>query len=139
MHDPNPEVEASTRSAHSDVPGSARDRPTTRNYDRGAERRAESFKSVQFTYILVGLIEALLLGRLVLRAVQADVESGLAGIIFGVSALLVAPFVGLFTAQPQSGGIEPYTVLALVVYAITGWLLTRAAWVLFGDDRLTAP
>jgi hypothetical protein len=41
--------------------------------------------------------------------------------------------------QPQSEGIEPYTVLALVVYAITGWLLTRAAWVLFGDDRLTAP
>ncbi len=139
MHDPSQEAGTSTGSAQGDLPGLVTNYPRTMNEDRGAERRAESFKSVQFTYILVGLIEALLLGRLVLRAVQADVEAGLAGIIFGVSALLVAPFVGLFTAQPQSGGIEPYTVLALVVYAITGWLLTRAAWVLFGDDRLTAP
>lgn len=140
MHDPSPEVGTSAGSAQGDLLDSATDRPTTMNYDRGAERRAESFKSVQFTYILVGLVEALLLVRLVLRALQADVETGLAQGVYGVTALLVAPFVGLFTtAQPQGAGIEPYTLLALVVYAITGWLLTRAAWVLFGDDRLTAP
>ena len=139
MHDPTQEAGTSAGSSQGDLPGSVAGRPTTMNYDRGAERRAESFKSVQFTYILVGLIEALLLARLVLRALQADVETGLVQVIYGVTAPLVAPFVGLFTAQPPSGGIEPYTVLALVVYAITGWLLTRAAWVLFGDDRLTAP
>jgi hypothetical protein len=141
MHEPTPDVGTSAGSDQGDLPGSAwSDRPTTVNYDRGAERRAESFKSVQITYIVVGLVEALLLVRLILRVLQVNVQTGFAHGVYGVTALLVAPFVGLFaTAQPQGAGIEPHTLLALVVYAIVGWLLTRAAWVLFGDDRLAAP
>jgi hypothetical protein len=115
----------------------ATDRTQTTTYDPYAGRRAMSIKLTQAIYLIFGLIEALLLIRFVLKALAADAEAGFAQFIYGMTAPLVAPFLGLFgTPQAASGAtLEVHTLIALVIYALIAWLLARAAWLLFGEGR----
>ncbi len=119
------------------APTVASDRTEATTYDPYAGRRATSIKLTQAVYLVVGLIEALLLIRFVLKALGANAEVGFAQLIYGITGPLVAPFVGLFGApQAVSGAaLEPYTLLALVVYGAVGWLLARVVWLLFGETR----
>ena len=119
------------------TPMVATDRTQATTYDPYAGRRAISIKLTQTIYLIFGLIEALLLIRFVLKALAADAQVGFAQLIYGVTGPLVAPFLGLFgTAQPVVGSaLEPYTLLALVVYAAVGWLLARVVWLLVGETR----
>jgi len=115
----------------------ATDRTQATTHDPYAGRRAMSIKLTQAIYLIVGLIEALLLIRFVLKALDANAEVGFAQLIYSVTGPLVAPFLGLFGASPTVAGaaLEPYTLLALVVYAAVGWLLARIVWLLFGETR----
>jgi uncharacterized protein YggT (Ycf19 family) len=95
-----------------------------------------SIKLTQAIYLIVGVIEVLLLLRFVLKALGANAETGFAQLIYTVTVPLIAPFVGLFgTPTPTVGAaLEPFTLLALVVYAAVGWLL-GVVWLLFGETR----
>jgi hypothetical protein len=44
--------------------------------------------------------------------------------------------MGLFgTPEAASGArLELHTLIALVIYGLLAWLLTRAAWLAFGED-----
>lgn len=112
------------------------DRTTATAYDPFAERRQASYRMVQAIYLIFGIIETLLAIRLVLRALGANPEAGFAQFVYGLTAPLLAPFVGLF-GSPQSGGsvLEIHSIVALVVYALVAWLLARLAWLLFGETR----
>ena len=112
------------------------DRTTATVYDPFAERRHSSYRMVQAIYLLFGIIEGLIVVRVVLRALGANPQAGFAEFIYGLSAPFLAPFVGLF-GSPQAGGsvLEVHSIVALVVYALVGWLLARLAWVLFGETR----
>ena len=102
-----------------------------------ASRRATSTRAVQTIYLVFGLIEGLLLIRFFLRALAANAEAGFAQAIYAITGLLVAPFIGLFgTPQIAPGAaLELSTVIALIVYGVIGWLLARAAWLIFGESR----
>jgi hypothetical protein len=119
------------------IPTAATDQTVTTAFDPYAARRAGSARLVQAIYLVFGLIEGLLLIRFLLRALGANPEAGFAQAIYGVTGLLVAPFAGIF-GTPQVGGgaaLEVPTLVALLVYAGIGWLLSRAAWVAFGESR----
>lgn len=119
------------------TPSVTADRTQTTTTDPFAGRRVMSIKLTQTIYLIVGLIEGLLLIRFVLKALGANVEVGFAQLIYTVTGPLVAPFLGLFgTATAASGAaLEPYTLLALVIYAVVGWVLARIVWLLFGETR----
>ncbi len=119
------------------TPSVAADRTQTTTSDPYAGRRAMSIKFTQTIYLIVGLIEVLLLIRFVLKALGANVEVGFAQLIYSVTGPLVAPFLGLFGTPTAANGaaLEPYTLLALVIYAAVGWLLARVVWLLFGETR----
>jgi len=105
-------------------------------YDPFAARRQGSYKLIQAVYLIFGVIEALLLIRFVLRALGANPQAGFAQFIYGITAVLVAPFVGLF-GTPQSGGsaLELSTLVALVVYPLLGWLIAKLLWLALGERR----
>jgi hypothetical protein len=113
---------------------------TANNTEWSAAPRAGSGRLVQAVYLVFGLVEALLLIRFVLRALGANAEAGFAQVIYGVTGVLIAPFVGLFgTAQVASGpAFELHTLIALLVYAAIGWLLARTVWLIVGDSGSTA-
>ncbi len=119
------------------TPTVATDRTEATTYDPYASRRATSIKLVRAIYLVFGLIEALLLIRFVLKVLGANAEAGFAQLIYGMTGMLVAPFVGLFgTPQAASGAtLEFHTLIALVIYALVAWLLAKGAWLMFGEGR----
>jgi hypothetical protein len=106
-------------------------------YDPYAGRRANSNRLVRAIYLIFGLLEALLLVRFLLRALAANADTGFAQAVYAITGVLVAPFTGLFgTPQIASGAaLELSTLIAVIVYGAIGWLLARAAWLMFGESR----
>jgi len=119
------------------VPSMATDRTETEISDPYSGRRAMSIKLTQAIYLIFGVIEALLLIRFALKALGANAETGFAQLIYAITGPLVAPFLGLFGTPTPTGGatLEPYTLLAMVVYAAVGWLFARVVWLVFGETR----
>jgi YGGT family len=117
--------------------GATTDQTLTTAYDPYAGRRANSNRLVQAVYLVFGVMEALLVVRFVLRALAANADAGFAQAVYAITSVLVAPFTGLF-GTPQIGtgaALELSTLIALIVYGAIGWLLARAAWLMFGETR----
>ena len=119
------------------APAAAVDRTTATAYDPFSGRRQAAYRLVQAIYLVFGLIEGLLLVRFFLRALAANPDAGFAQAVYAISGVLVGPFNGLFgTPQIATGAaLELSTLIALIVYAAIGWLLARAAWLMFGESR----
>jgi uncharacterized protein YggT (Ycf19 family) len=66
----------------------------------------------------------------------ANPSAGFAEFIYGVTAPLVAPFVGLFGNPAYQGSVlELSSIVALIVYALLAWLIGRLVWILVGETR----
>jgi uncharacterized membrane protein len=105
-------------------------------YDVYAARRLAAYRVTQMIYWIFGLIDGLILIRFVLKALGANPSAGFAEFIYGITAVLVAPFYGLFrNPQTQSNVLELNSIVALIVYALLAWLLAKLAWILVGDTR----
>lgn len=112
------------------------DRTTATAYDPYASRRQSSYRLMQAIYLVFGVIEALIVIRIVLRALGANPQAGFAQFIYAVSAPFVAPFAGLFGNPQYSGSVlEVHSIVALAVYALLAWLVVKVAWLLFGETR----
>ena len=118
------------------TPAAAVDRTTGTAYDPYAGRRQAGYRLVQAVYLVFGVIETLIVIRIVLRALGANSQAGFAQFIYGVTAPLVAPFAGLF-GNPQAGGavLEVHSIVALIVYALLAWLIAKLVWLLVGETR----
>ena len=117
--------------------GATTDQTLTTAYDAYAGPRANSNRLVQAIYLVFGVVEALLIVRFLLRALAANAEAGFAQAVYAITSVLVTPFTGLFgTPQIASGAaLELSTLIAVIVYGAIGWLLARAAWLMFGESR----
>jgi YGGT family len=117
--------------------GATTDQTLTTAYDPYAGRRANSNRLVQAVYLVFAVLEALLVIRFLLRALAANADAGFAQAVYAITGVLVAPFTGLFgTPQIATGAaLELSTLIALIVYGAIGWLLARAAWLMFGETR----
>ena len=105
-------------------------------YDPYAERRQSSYKGVQALWLVIGIIEALIAIRFILKALGANPDAGFAAFIYNVTYPLILPFIGLF-GTPQAGGsvLELHSITALIVYALVGWLLAKILWLMTGETR----
>ena len=105
-------------------------------YDPYAERRVVSYRLVQAIYLVFGVIEGLIAIRFVLRALGANSGASFAQFIYGVTAPLVAPFVGLFGSPAANGNVlELNSIVALLVYGLLAWVLAKLVWILAGESR----
>ena len=80
-----------------------------------------------------GLVEAVLVVRLVLELLAADPAAPFIGWVYGITDPLVNPFVGAFPALTVGGGygLELATLIAMVGYAIIGWLIIKLFSLIF--------
>lgn len=108
---------------------------TTR--DVAAERRQSLYMVVRIVYTILGLLEILLGLRFVLKLIAANPASGFGSLIYGLSAIFVAPFNGLL-GTPAAGGavLEVTTLIAMAVYALLFWLIVRG--IAIAADRPSA-
>ena len=74
--------------------------------------------------VVAGIIEALVLLRLVLRLLGAGTGASFTRLIYDITAPLVRPFTGMFDQWVSGNSVfEPETLIALIVYAVAAWLL----------------
>lgn len=95
-------------------------------------------------WFIVGLMAALIAIRFVLLAVGANEQAGFAKLIYGLTGWMVAPFAALFGSNltypgaAGTGSIEAASLVAIVVYALVGLLITRLAQLMLGTNRTTS-
>jgi uncharacterized protein YggT (Ycf19 family) len=83
-------------------------------------------RAAQITYLVLGVVEALIITRVILKLLAANPGSGFVRVIYNVSAPLVAPFQGIFpTPVTQNSVLELSALVAIAVYAVIAWALVR--------------
>lgn len=94
--------------------------------DNAAERRQMAYTISQFIWLAFGILEGLIILRIVLRLIAANPANPFANLVYRVTDVFLWPFFGL-TAQPSAGGIvlELSSIIALIVYALLGWVLVK--------------
>ncbi len=86
------------------------------------------YRGTQIVWYVLGLIEALLAFRFVLKLLGANPDAGFTHFIYAVTYIFAAPFLNVFrTAQVAGSIFEWTTLLAMFVY----WALAYAIIKLF--------
>jgi hypothetical protein len=100
------------------------------------ERRIFTFKATQIVWWLLGILEAFLALRFILKLIAANPANPFAVFVYGFTSLFLFPFAGL-TATPAAGGmvLEISTLIAILVYGLIGWAVERLIWVIFYRPR----
>lgn len=102
-----------------------------------ANQNSTVARIVNIVFFIFGVIELVLLLRIILQLAGVNAANGFASLIYGISA----PFVALFQTllvNPSLGGasvLEFTTMIAMLVWAILAWLVTRVIWLLMSRPR----
>lgn len=86
------------------------------------ETKKTIFRSNQIIWYILGLIEVLLVFRIVLKAVGANATSGFANFIYALTGPLADPFRGILASSVTDSSVfEWSTILAASVYLCVAW------------------
>lgn len=90
------------------------------------------WRATQVVYLVFGVIDGVLLIRLVLKLLGANPHAGFASFIYGVSDFFLAPFKNLLPAIGNEHSVlEMSVVVAILVFALLAWLLARLVEIIF--------
>ncbi len=101
---------------------------TTRRYYSGGSFVASVING------LIGIVEVLLLLRLVLELLGANAASPFVAWAYSISGAFIGPFVGAFPGVylTATSVLDIVAVVAMVAYALLGWLLIELLSFIFG-------
>ncbi len=86
------------------------------------------YRGTQIVWYIVGILEALLAFRFVLKLLGANGAAGFTSFIYGITQPFTAPFLSVFNITKVEGSIfEWTTLLAMLVF----WLIALAIVNLF--------
>lgn len=89
-------------------------------------------------YFFLGLMEVLLVFRLLFKVAAANSSSSFVSWIYGLTNIMILPFNGIFprSAIPGTGSVfEPATLTAILVYAVLAWGITSLLQTLSGEEQ----
>jgi len=84
------------------------------------------FQANYIVYYILGVIEALLVLRLIFKISGANPGSEFVSFIYSTSGFFVAPFTSIFPVATGEGVVttsilEPAVLVAIIVYALIAW------------------
>lgn len=84
------------------------------------------FQANYLVYYILGIIESLLILRLIFKILGANSVSGFVSFIYSVSGFFIAPFTSIFPVATGEGVtttsiLEPAVIVAMIVYALIAW------------------
>jgi uncharacterized protein YggT (Ycf19 family) len=90
-------------------------------------------RTIEVIYLVFGIVDVVLLVRMVLKLLAANPHAGFTSLTYGVSDALLIPFRGILPTTTVSGQsvFELSVLLAIVVYALLGVGLTRLVSIAF--------
>lgn len=108
----------------------------TSQNEPGREQRIFSFKATQLIWLFLGILEAFIALRFLLKLIGANPESPIVALIYGFTYLFLFPFEGM-TATPAAGGmvLELSSLFAMGIYALIAWAVERIVWLVFYRPR----
>jgi hypothetical protein len=84
------------------------------------------YRGTQIVWYILGLLEAFLAFRFVLKLLGANSTAGFTSFIYGATKLFVAPFLNVFRISKVEGNVfEWTTILAMLVYWLVAWAIIR--------------
>lgn len=100
------------------------------------EQRLFTFKATQLIWLALGIVEALIALRVILKLIGANPESLFAAFTYNLSDIFLFPFAGL-VGTPTSGNIalEFSSIIAMFVYVLLAWIVERIVWLIFYRPR----
>ena len=102
---------------------------------------ATGFQTLEYlVYFFFGVLEILLVFRLVLKLMGASLSSTFVGLIYGLSGIFIAPFEGIFRRGFTQGiettsVLEPATLVAIIVYAVIAWGIVKLIQIFSGEKQ----
>ena len=104
--------------------------------DTVAGKRIALYRTWQLIFFLLGLLEALLIIRFLLRLFGANPRAGFAQFIYGITGPFMAPFNGLFGTPSFEGSVlETNAIIAMIVYALLAWLIYKIIEIIVMNSR----
>jgi uncharacterized protein YggT (Ycf19 family) len=95
-------------------------------------RASPTRRATEIIYLVFGIINGLLLIRLVLKLLGANPQAPFTDFINGVTNFLLAPFRSLFPAVVNGKSVlEPSVVIAIIVYALVAIVLAKVVAITF--------
>src|ERR1700730_1309483 len=89
-------------------------------------RVAPARRAIEVIYLVFGIVNGLLLMRLVLKLLGASAAAPFTGFIYGVTDFLLAPFKGLLPAVVNGRSVlEPSVLIAILVYLLVAFMLAK--------------
>jgi uncharacterized protein YggT (Ycf19 family) len=90
-------------------------------------------RATEVCYLVFGIIDGLLIIRLVLKLLAANPLAGFSSFVYGLTDVFMAPFRNLLPVVGGGSGavLEMSVVIAIIVYALIGWALARLIAVIF--------
>ena len=83
------------------------------------ETKKAIFRTYQVIWYILGIIEVLLIFRIVLKILGANTQSGFTSFIYAISNTLALPFTGILRTTVDSNMIIEWSpIIAMVVYLI---------------------
>jgi uncharacterized protein YggT (Ycf19 family) len=96
-------------------------------------------RAMDLVYLFFGVIDGLLLIRLVLKLLGANTSAGFTQWTYSVTDVLLAPFRNLLpTIGNEHSMLEMSVVVAILVYALIAWVLARLMAIIFFRDVTVA-
>jgi uncharacterized protein YggT (Ycf19 family) len=92
-------------------------------------------RAFEMIYLVFAVVDALLIIRVVLKVLGANMSAGFTQFVYGVTGPLLAPFHALLPNIVNGKSVfETSTVVAILVYALFGYLLARLVAAMFRRD-----
>jgi len=89
-------------------------------------RVAPARRAIEVIYLVFGIVNGLLLIRLVLKILGANPNTPFTEFIYGMTNFLLAPFKGLLPAIVSGRSVmEPAVVIAILVYVLLAFVIAK--------------
>jgi len=96
---------------------------------------APARRAVELIYLLFGIIDGLLIIRLLLKVMAANPDVAFTSFVYGITNVFLAPFSGLLPAWVSGRSIlEPTVIIAFVVYALIAYVVARIIAITFNRN-----
>ncbi|MFZ2149564.1 MAG: YggT family protein [Minisyncoccia bacterium] len=84
------------------------------------------FRGTQIVWYILGILEALLMFRFVLKLLGANPNAGFSNFIYDVTYVFAAPFLAVFRTSRGGGSVlEWSTLLAMLVYYLIALAIVK--------------
>jgi hypothetical protein len=104
-------------------------------------QEADNSQTIRYLiYFFSGVIESLLVARLIFKVMGANPNSSFVRFINATTGLLIAPFNGIFRQATTPGiettaVLEPAVLIAMVTYAFLAWGIAELVVILSGKMK----